>query len=241
MITVVTWQWGGLFSPLYVARLRAGLGRHLRIPHELVVVSDNPRGLEGLGVRAVPMPSRFVRTPRCRRRMEQFSKEFAAKIGASRILALDLDLVFVRDLTPLVDRPERVLGYRVPHAGVVSGSFLLFDAGALHEAWLPFKVDPIGYPARVQPRGVPSDQAMLNFYLEGRRSRGLAPLETLWDERDGFVTYYGAGYERFEHMGIGPNTGEQLPANARVVILGSDDKAVMDEARFSWVREHWID
>jgi hypothetical protein len=232
VITVLAWMWGGLFGPEYAHRLRAGLARHLHVEHELVIVTDNPHGLEG--IRTVPMPTTYAATPRCRRRMQHFSRAFGEALGATRILGIDFDVVITADITPIVTKfPEApIVGWKVGHAGVYSGSFLRFDVGALDGAWQAFAADPEGYPRRVQPAGVPSDQAMFNHWLSTQR-----PIP-YWTEADGFVSYYGAGYERLEHLGVGPNR-PRLPAGARIVVLGSADKHVMDEGRFDWIREHW--
>jgi hypothetical protein len=64
------------------------------------------------------------------------------------------------------------------------------------------------------------------------------PAIPFWTEADGFVSYYGVGYERLEHLGVGPNR-PALPAGARIVVLGSADLHVLQEGRFSWVQEHW--
>jgi hypothetical protein len=229
MLTFSCWRWGGLFEPIYVNRLRAALDRHVRIEHELVCVTDDTVGIDG-DVRIVAMPDTYKDTPRCRRRMQQYDREFAAQLG-TRIVTIDLDVVIVDDITPIVDRPEPIVCWTVEHAGVFSGSFVMADAGALHQAWLPFRNDPVGYPRRLLPNGVASDQAMLNVYLRGR------PIHS-WTEADGFVTYYGAGYEALEHFGVGP-TRRNLPHGARIVVLGSADKSVMDEGRYPWVVEHW--
>lgn len=229
MITFEAWKWGGLFEAVYVNRLRAALDRHVHVDHELVCVTDDPVGIDG-DVRIVPMPRAYATTPRCRRRMQRFSREFNAEIGV-RICAIDLDVVIVDDITPIVTRTERIVCWKVAHAGVFSGSFLLFNAGALHDAWLPFRDGPETYPQRIQPRGTPSDQAMLNAHLVSRRI-------PFWTESDGFVTYYGTGYEHLEHFGVGP-TRRELPANARIVVLGSADKRVMDEGQYPWIVEHW--
>lgn len=233
MLTVSAWRWGGLFGPEYVNRLRHGLERHLHVEHELVCVTDDPTGIDPR-VRIVPMATTFAHTPRCRRRMQQFSRAFADQIGATDILGIDLDVVIIDDLTPIVTKFAQapVVGWKVGHAGVYSGSFLLFKAGALDGAWQAFAADPEGYPRRVQPRGVPSDQAMVNAWLSTQ------PPIPFWTEADGFVSYYGAGYERLEHLGVGPRR-QELPAGARIVVLGSADKAVMDTGAYPWIREHW--
>ncbi len=236
MITVSCWLWGNLFGPEYVNRLRAGLERHLHVNHHLVCITDNWQGMDERiddRVMLFHMPTTYAHTPRCRRRMEQFRNGFWGNMR--RILSIDLDVVLVDDITPLVDRPEPIVGWKVGHAGVYSGSFLLYDAGALHGAYEPFAADPEGYPRSIQPRGVASDQAMINHYL---KTTGTPVAELT--EADGLVSYYGDGYERLEHLGVGPNHRE-LPAGARIVVLGSADKAVMDEGRYDWVREHWRD
>jgi hypothetical protein len=232
MITVSCWSWGGLFGVEYVNRLRSALERHLHLDHQLVCITDDSRGIDPR-VRVVPMPAIYSETPRCRRRMLQFHRDFWP--ASYRILAIDLDVVIVNDITPLVDRPEPIVLWKVGHAGVYSGSFLLYDAGTLHGAWERFAADPDGYPKSIQPRGVASDQAMINHYLATSGTR-IAELT----EADGLVSYYGAGYEQIAHLGVGPNR-TQLPAGARIVVLGSADKAVMDEGRYGWVREHWKD
>lgn len=232
MLSVVCWKWGPLFGPEYVNRLRVGLERHLRLDHRLFCVTDDSRGIDPR-VTIVPLPERHRDSPRCRRRMRIFDRVFCQMFFGPRILSLDLDVVLVDDITPIIDRSEPIVGWKVQHAGVYSGSFLLMDAGVLDPLWRQFDQDPEGLPKRAQPRGVGSDQAMFNWYLE-RRGMQIAT----WRERDGFVTYFGEGYEKFEHLGVGPRL-TILPKGARIVVLGSGDKAVMDRGAYPWVRQHW--
>jgi hypothetical protein len=232
-IDVTCWKWGGLFDAMHVNVLRAALDRHLQHPHALTCITDDPTGIDG-DVRIVPMPTEFASAPRCRRRMQGFDRDFSAALGA-RILYIDLDVVLVGDITSLVNRPEAVIGFRVQHANVISGSFLLANSGALHGAWEPFARDPEGYPRRVQANGVPSDQAMLNHYF----ARNGLPVH--WTTRDGFVTFYGKGYERQEQAdprGVGV-TRKQLPPGAKVVVLGSQDLWALEGDAYPWAAEHW--
>lgn len=229
-LEVRTWKWGNLFSATHVNVLRAALERHLDLPHELVCITDDAVGIDGR-VRIVPMPQAFDHTPRCRRRMQGFDRDF---LGGGRVLYIDLDVVILRNITSIVNRPEPIVCWRVGHAGVFSGSFLLADHGALHGAWERFRNDPDGYPRRLQPRGVASDQAMLNDWLKSWH-----PHTPFWTEADGFVTFYGRGYEKLEHLGVGPNR-RQLPPGARIVVLGSADLAVLGDPSYPWVAEHWL-
>jgi len=112
---------------------------------------------------------------------------------------------------------------------------VLYDAGALHGLYETYALNPVLYPQEVQGRGTPSDQAMLNHYIGHLDEFDRLPH---WTERNGFVTYFGKGYEKFQRLGVGPGQ-PHLPPGARIVVLGSADKAVMDEGRYPWIREHW--
>lgn len=234
MLTVCCSKWGALFSARHVNVLRAALERHLRLPHEIVCVTNEPDGIDPR-VRIVPMPEAFASTARCRRRMQFFSREFCeAHLGGRRTLFIDLDVVIVADLTPIVAVDAPLAMWRVGHADVFSGSFILADPGVLDGAWQRFKADPVAFPREAQPSGVGSDQAMLNWWLQRHPMPGMWQ----WTEASGFVTYYGRGYERLEHLGVGP-TRPALPAGARIVVLGSADLEVLHSSAYPWVREHW--
>lgn len=239
MLSVVTWLWSkagapALFGPEYVNRMRNMLERNLDLEHELVCVTAEPHGIDPR-VRIVEPPAELAHLPRCRRRLWAYAKERRHDLG-ERILAVDLDQVIVRNVTALVDRPDDVVLWRVGYANVYSGSFQLFSAGALDGAWREFQRDPEGFPRRTGERYA-SDQAMLNWWTthEALRTKW-KPAQ--WTERDGFVTWFGEGYAGLEKHGMGPSRPE-LPLDARVVVLGSADKAVLDQARYPWVREHW--
>lgn len=231
MITVVCWRWGSLFGPEYVSNLRNMLARHLHREHEFVCITDDPASVPA-GIRTERI-TELQDTPRCRRRLKQFDRGFACKLG-TRILSIDLDVVIVDDITPLVDRREPIVLWKVGYAGVFSGSFVMYDYHALHGLWKAFAADPDGFPHRASDERVPSDQAMLNYWL--RSNPEIRP--GVWTERDGFVTWFGAGYEKLEHHGVGPNR-PQLPDGARVVVLGSADKAVLDNRETDWAEAHW--
>lgn len=228
MLTVVCWRWGGVFGPEYVNRLKLGLRKHLRLDHRLVCITDDATGID-VDVAVLPI-RHYTNTPRCRRRMKQYDARFARALG-ERILSIDLDVVITGDLTPLVDRPEPIVCWKVGYAGVFSGSFVLYRFDALDGAYQLFAADPVRYPRLVQRRGVASDQAMLNAWLKTQ------PAIPFWTEADGIRTYFGAGYEQLAYLGIGPSQPE-LPSGTRLVVLGSADKAAMDAVQYPWVREH---
>lgn len=205
------------------------LERHLHLPHELVCVTDDASGMDKR-IRAVKMPPEFAGVPRCRRRMWQFAKERACEFG-HRMLCIDLDVVIVRDITPVLDRHEPIVCWKVGYAGVYSGSFLLCDVGALDGAWQRYRDDTAAF-VRATGEKNGSDQAMLNLWLRGRNVAH-------WTEADGFVTWFGDGYHEKQHHGMSA-TRSTLPAGARIVVLGSADKKVMDDRQFAFVQDHWL-
>lgn len=207
------------------------LARHLHVQHELVCITSRPRCEFDDRVRIVAPPPVLPGAIRCRRRMWQFGAERVMDLG-DRILAIDLDVVITNDITPLVDRPEPIVCWRVGYANVYSGSFLMFNAGALDGAWQAYARDPIGYPGQTGERNA-SDQAILNHWLRVSKTH-----VGVWTERDGLRTWFGNGYAALEHHGLGPSR-PHLPPGTRVVVMGSADKPVMDEGRYPFIVDHW--
>lgn len=229
-LTVCAWKWGRTFGPEYVNRLRAALERHLHLPHELVCITDDPTGIDRR-VRIVTMPTAHAHTIRCRRRMWHFARERREDLG-SRLLCVDLDLVLVDDITPVVDRPEPIVCWRVGYANVYTGAWVLFDAGALDGAWDAFRRDPEGFPASTGQRNA-SETAMLTHWIRSRR----VPVAE-WTERDGLIMWFGDGYEHLEHHGLSPRQPTP-PPGTRLVMFGGADKAVLDTAAYPWIASHW--
>lgn len=230
VLTVCCWKWGKLFSATYVNRMQSMLERHLHRPFELVCVTDDPAGITS-AVRTERITYGHD-LPRCRRRMKQYDRQFAAQLG-TRILSIDLDVVIVDDITPLIDRRESIVLWKVGYAGVYSGSIQLFDFGALHGLWQAYSADPEGFANEVQPHGVPSDQAFLNWWIQKNATK-----VGEWTERDGLVTWFGGErYRKLQHHGMGPDRPDP-PEGARVIVLGSEDKAVLDERQYEFT-EAW--
>lgn len=229
VLSVVAWKWGERFGAEHVNRLRSMFERRLRLPHQVYCVTDDPAGIDPR-VSIVPMPRTFAHTPRCRRRMQQFDAVWTRSHFGPRMLAVDLDIVLTDDITALVDRAEPFVGCWIDYAQVFSGSWILMDAGALHGLWEAYRDDPDGFPRRVQPKGTPSDQAMLNYWLAPHGHR-----IPRWTRADGFVTYFGRGYARHEHHGIS-EARPALPPGTKVVILGSADLHVLEQPEtYPWV------
>ena len=155
ILTVVCFLWltpNGRHNHLYqydaeyVNKLQSMLARHLSMPHELVCVTDMPGGLHP-GIRVVPTPAEVRDWPGMLRRLVIF-REDAAELFGKRILLMDLDVVILRDITPLVDRPEDFVTWEPRLVYALKGKysryntgFLLMDVGTRPQVWREFSVE----------------------------------------------------------------------------------------------------
>lgn len=227
MLTVVCWKWGKLFGPEYVNRLKNAVKRNLQLPHEFVCVTDDPHGLD-TDVGTVWLPREWSTSPRCIRRLRIYDRLFAKRLG-DRILAIDLDVIITGDITPLVDTLARTKFWRVGYANVLSGSFQLFDAGEPLNLWNWFSANPLAVFSQVsRPNYQGSDQDVLNAWFANRETDE-------WTDAMGFQVYFGKGYERF----LKGRSQDELPEGTRLVVMGSEDKHVIDTGGHPWIVEHW--
>lgn len=230
MITVVCWKWQPRpgyhkrFTADHVNRLRAMVGRHLHVPHEVVCVTDDASEIAP-DIRIVPIPDEIGHAthphrPNCYRRLRAFAADAAEWLG-ERILSIDLDCVIVRDITPLAARTEDfvIMDDRAPNATPYNGSLWLLRAGTRTRVWETF--DPARSPQITKRAGIiGSDQAWIAHVLGNREAR--------FTDRDGVL-----GYGR----DICRRYGGRLPDHARAVFFyGRHDMATELP---DWARDHW--
>ncbi len=217
MTVVLTWKWGAKYGAGHVAKLQAGVARHLKREHRFLCVTDDPRGLDCQTV-GIADPALLKFDDGCYARLRMFDPIWQAQVGASDILCLDLDMVIVGDIGPLLDHddPFRILigGHFNPCR--VNGSVMHIKAGAVPQIWLEFTVEEARRVARKDGSYRGTDQTWIAHKL---------PNCAGWTHEDGI---YGYGK---------PGWPGHLPADARIVAFpGSKDPATVKEA---WVREHW--
>jgi len=226
------------FGPEQVNIHRRMVKRHYPEPHRYVCVTDDPTGITEPDTEIfelwkdfsrVPSPSGPGR-PSCYRRLKLFARNAGDWLGA-RIVLMDLDCVIVRDLRPLLARPEDFVIWENPtkqwrtNANAVShvynGGFWMLRAGTRPQLWEDF--DPIRSPAATRAAGLfGSDQAWI--------AHKLGPGEATWGPRDGVYSW------KF-HL-VAKYAG-RLPLNARVVFFHGQPDAHHPSVfnRFAWVRE----
>lgn len=229
-LTVVYWLYADP-APLRVPRNYTAAHVNAQLPmlarhmpeHRVVVITDQTDGLDpSVEVLAPPVeddgpvnPTVHRRYPSCLRRLWNFSA--AAKVLGSRILASDLDTLYVRDMRPLLDRDEPLVVWRVH--GEISGAAYLLDTGSHAHVW--DLLDLATAPQILARAKLPtSDQGWLNYTL---------PLSTpAWGEREGAWV---------------PPLGSRvaLPESARLVSFGTEFKPWDAKAfdRFDWLGRHY--
>jgi hypothetical protein len=236
MLTVTTFLWSDAhrqrsytFDERHVITLRNMVARHLTLPHEFVCVTD--REFIADGIRCVPLDDRTHVPGTCGRKLTIWAPDAAKRIG-KRILALDLDMVIVDDITPLIDRPEDVVMFRNPNwtpsgrRAFYQGSIQLMTAGSRPQVWDEFLKPSM--PRRINSRFGGFEQAWL--------SETLPWTEASWSDADGI---YGAG-----RVGDWTTTNviDELPAGARIVVFPGnrmvDQPHVMERHR--WIASAYL-
>lgn len=228
MIQVVCWKWNNgvhakknlLFTHEHVNRLRNMVERNLQIPHEFVCITDDPTGIDPR-VRVIPLWDDLRDMGGCYVRLKAFSAQMHHVIG-QRFVWMDLDTVIVRDITPIIDRPDDFVIWGDTHPRTpYNGSMVLMTAGVRPQVWgdfdrkkSPRKGEDLGY--------VGTDQAWIGACL-GRD-------EKKWNTSDGVYSF------RCHVRKMG-----RLPRNARIVFFHgcADPSQPQIQKQHPWVEEHW--
>lgn len=235
MLSVVCWKWGTLYSAEHVNRLHHMLARHLHMPHLLWCMTDDREGIDP-DVRVLPIPFTTL-SPDFMKLGRNFRKLWTYGIGrrgqylfGPRTLLLDLDVVFVDDITPLFNRSEPLVLYdQDPTRRKYNTSMVLMDTGVLERMWSEFSADPVGAWNRVRMVsgfGLDgSDQVVVSHYATPRHS-------ATWTAADGVVPAYL----------VRNNDGGGLPPGTRAVLFfgcGQDMNDPKVQKRCPWILENW--
>ncbi len=148
----------------------------------------------------------------------------AAALFGKRILLMDLDVVILRDITPLVDRPEDFVTWEPRLYYALKGQysryntgFILMDAGARPEVWDEFSVERAQRELGAIHEGVVDEQAWITHIL--------GPDEAVWPW-DGDVRSVRATPD---------------PQSARIVFFNGPRAPGMAamQAEYPWIKSNW--
>jgi len=224
---VVTYAWGSKYGPEYVNRLAAGVQRHLKQPHQFVVITDAipERPLPGLCWLIPDQDRHLLRIPGCFARLRLFDSAYQAMYfvdPSDRVVCLDLDLIVTGPLDPLFDRPEPFVifaGANASNPCPYNGSVFMLRAGSHPEIWRDFSLDAA---AKVPFDSFPDDQAWFAAKL---------PDAATWR--------VGGSSGIFAFQKPAWPGGDRLPLSARIVAFpGKRDPSQF--TRLQWVRRHWL-
>lgn len=221
MLTVCTWLWGDKYSAGDVAKLAAGVRRHLAQPYRFLCITDADIAIDGVETTPIKDPG-FTTMKGCFARLRLFDPVWQGDIGATgRIANLDLDAIITGPLDPLFNRPDNFV---ILHGGNAvnpcrfNGSVFMLRAGAHREVWDDFTLEK----AKAVPfHDFPDDQGWLWHMLPNAA---------------GWNCGRGSGVYAFQKPGW--PKGDDLPADARMVVFPgwrSPEKF----RHLSWVKEHW--
>jgi hypothetical protein len=232
MISIVCWMWNNgfrVFLPEHVNCLQRMVARHLPLPHRFICITDEkgkfasevevlptPKSAQKVGAIKSPEGPRF---PSCYRRLWTFSEE--ARVLGEFVLLLDIDLVVVRDLSPLAEGEQDFIGWRPfrdwGRQCRFGGGIYRLRTGTRTRVWEEFSGQAsIDKARRAGFRG--SDQAWISYQL--------AEHEPYWDRSSGIYSIRDL-----------KNREEQLPPDARLVQFNGPCKPW--QSQLKWVQREW--
>jgi len=187
-LQIVLWKWRHphrrdvifRFTADWVNEMARMISANLRMPHDIVCITDDPSGLDS-HIRTIPLWDDLRDLGGCMPRLRAFAPDMAQIIGP-RFVWMDLDCLAVGDLTPLFDRPEEAVFYRTYELEwpTYNGSMVMMTAGARAQVWSDF--DPLTSPDKVKKNaGTNSDQAWISY--------ALGPDEAVWTRDDGVLLF----------------------------------------------------
>ena len=222
-ILITTHFWGNKYPIEYVKRLYAGVRRHLSLPHRFLVVTDTPGRFLGTGIISTPIwDPQLTKVKGCTVRLRMFDPAWqitADALPGSKIVSLDIDLIVTGQLDPLFQREETftiLQGVNSANPCPFNGSIFMFKAGTHSDVWYDYSVEA---NKLVPYYEFPDDQGWLHYKC---------PVAGAWGSSDGVYAFQKRGW----------TTGDDLPANARIVAFpGSRDPGKV--AHLDWVRNNW--
>jgi hypothetical protein len=239
VLTFVTFKWKPkngyrtTFTAEHVRILRSMLTRNYHGPMRFVCITDDASGLDDIETIKLwdewaNVPSVHGHSyPSCYRRLKLFAPDAHELLGVepgSRVVAIDLDMVIVRDITPLFDRPEDIVlwGESDFKSQWYNGSLWMLKLGTRPKVYTAF--DPKRSPSLAyRSGGRGSDQGWFTHILR--------PREATWGRADGVYSYRKHIYP--------PYGSGMLPDDATVVAFHGKIKPQDHIEQVAWIAEHY--
>lgn len=215
MIHVLTYRWGTKFSLSDVAKLEAGVKRHLKQEYSFTCYDPS------LG------PDRdLTKIKGCFSRLRMFDPGWQMYVlrasRGERIVCLDLDLIVTGPLDDALDRPEPFVilgGANASNPCPFNGSVMMVRAGSHPELWNDFSIEAA---QKISFYEFPDDQGWIWHKL---------PQAAIWKcgPESGFYAFQKPGW---------PKKTTDLPRDAKLVAF----PGWREPSKFThleWVQRHW--
>lgn len=221
MLFITTWFWGTKYSKDYPAKLERALQRHVNQPYKFYVISP------------LPEDEPLAQMKGCFARLRMFDPNWQRSIGmepGDRLLNMDLDTVVVRELDPLVERPEDFVimqGGNSANPCPYNGALMLIKYGAHPEVWNDFSLKAA---AEAPFYEFPDDQGWIHYKVPNAAGWKCGP-------DSGVYVFRKPGWPGWEDKAsYGDN---YLPPEARLVTF-SGWRTPKGFHHLQWIKENWI-
>ncbi len=215
MLYIATWFWGTKYDQSYVAKLRAGVERHLKRYHFWMVIEPEPEYFH------------LTTVPGCLIRLRMFDPEWQARVGIGpndQLVCMDLDTIVTGSLDRLFNRPEPFVilqGANSQNPCPYNGSLMMLRGGAHPEVWHDFTPEAL---ADVPVHEFVDDQGWLAHKVPGAAG---------WraGAESGVFAFQKPGWPKMADK-------EALPGGASLVVF----PGWRDPSKFThlpWVKKHW--
>ena len=167
MLTVVCFKWGDRYRAAHVNRLAAMVARYLCVPHEIVCVTDDTRGIDP-HIRLAPVETHLIGLGLAYPKIAVWGRAYGR-----RMLVLDLDITITRPVGHLVSRAESIVllkefdftpRSRSMRPAFYNTSVMLIDHDAAPDLWSDFAV-PASVEAIRAARMIGDDQTWVSIRL----------------------------------------------------------------------------
>jgi hypothetical protein len=234
VITCTLWKWGKKYTNEHVAKMAGMLKRHLSLPHRIICITDQPKGLprdvEPFSMKKVPvLPWDYKGL----RRMWLYSEE--AGILGDRLLQLDIDVVLTDSIDPIAKRDEPFVIWKSDSnwkdGWAYNATLMMITPGAQEPLWRRYMKDPRKVLNDADADGwggkVNSDQALACYLLKDQDV-------PVWTQADGVYAYR-------VFAGKYGDRGAVLPPGCRLVSFhGPRDPGVKElQQKSPWIAQHW--
>lgn len=228
-LIVLLWKWKSTgwrlpYESQHVHAMVRMLDRYLKIPHHILLVTDDPTGCECDSIPLWQQPVVHVRDrqPNCYKRLWIYSEQFADYMRAryaldgeaTHVLSIDLDAVILDDITSLYDF-EKEFQINNGVSCTYNGAMQFLKLGARSIVWNDF--DPQRSPEAARrnrnSKGANfygSDQAWISHILKN---------EATWGAEHGVYAF-----GDLRRVGV-----DHIPENARIIFYNGHLKPWMPE------------